>query len=83
MRTVRRQGLTFRITQPHGLRTLYLLVPQGLHKGRNRIFSGQHGILVESHCDSLMLTQFSESIRLAICNEAEVGTLVTARSPLS
>jgi hypothetical protein len=29
-----------------------LLVPQGLHKGRNQIFSGAHGILVESHCDS-------------------------------
>jgi hypothetical protein len=72
MRTVRRQGLTFRITQPHGLRNLYLLVPQGLHKGRNQIFSGQHGILGESHCDSLMLTRSSERIRLAIFNEREM-----------
>ena len=60
MRTVRRQGLTFRIPQPDGLRTLYLLVPQGLHKGRNLLFSGQHGILVESYCDSLMLTRSSQ-----------------------
>ena len=65
MRTVRRQGLTFRITQPHGLRDLYLLVPQGLHKGRNQIFSGAHGILVELHCDLLTLTRSSASIRFA------------------
>ena len=71
MRTVRRQGLTFRITQPHGLRITYLLMPPGLHKGRNQIFSGAHGILVESHCDSLRLTRSSESIRFAICNEGE------------
>jgi hypothetical protein len=44
--TVRGQGLTFGITQPQGLRTLYLLASQGLHKGRNRLLSGQHGILV-------------------------------------
>jgi hypothetical protein len=41
MRTVRRQGLTFRITQPHGLRILYLFMQLGLHKGRNRLFSDQ------------------------------------------
>jgi hypothetical protein len=51
MRTVRRQGLTFRITQPHGLRIAYLLMPPGLNKGRNQIFSGAHGILVEPHCE--------------------------------
>jgi hypothetical protein len=34
MRTVRRQGLTFRITQPHGLRITYLLMPPGVRKGR-------------------------------------------------
>ena len=73
MRTVRRQGLTFRITQPHGLRPLYLLVPQGLHKARNRLFSGQHGILVESYCNSLVLTRSSESIRFEIYNEGDVS----------
>jgi hypothetical protein len=29
----------------------------GLNKGRNQIISGAHGILVESHCDSMMLTR--------------------------
>jgi len=32
-----------------------LLMPPGLNKGRNQIFSGAHGILVESHCGSLTL----------------------------
>ena len=71
MRTVRRQGLTFRITQPHGLRYLYLLVPQGLHKGRNQIFSGQHGIFVESHCDSLTLHTILG--KHPICNGGRYG----------
>ena len=55
MRTVRPQGLTFRITQPYGLRITYLLMPPGVHKGRNRIFSGAHRILVKSYCNSLTL----------------------------
>ena len=37
MRTVRPQGLTFRITQPHGLRELYLGMHPSLRKGLNRI----------------------------------------------
>ena len=39
MRTVRPQGLTFRITQPHGLRISYLGTPQDHCKGRDEILS--------------------------------------------
>jgi hypothetical protein len=39
MRMVRPQGLTFRITQPHGLRILYLGTTQGHCKGRDKILS--------------------------------------------
>jgi len=59
-------GLTFRITQPHGLRITHLLMPPGLNKGRNQIISGAHGILVESHCDSMMLTR--AVVKHPICN---------------
>jgi hypothetical protein len=37
MRTVRPQGLTFRITQPHGLRILYLGTTLGDCKGQEQI----------------------------------------------
>ena len=40
MRTVRRQGLTFRITQPHGLRSYYLRMHPSLRKELNRILTG-------------------------------------------
>ena len=36
---VRPLGLTFRITQPHGLRILYLMTIQGHCKGRGQILS--------------------------------------------
>jgi hypothetical protein len=39
MRTVRPQGRTFRITQPHGLRVSYLRATQGHCKGRDKILS--------------------------------------------
>jgi hypothetical protein len=39
MRTVRPQGLTFRITQPHGLRVQYLRMHPSLRKELNRIIS--------------------------------------------
>ena len=55
MRTVRRQGLTFRITQPHGLRVTYLLMPSGLHKGKTEYSLGHRCILVEWYCDSFAL----------------------------
>jgi hypothetical protein len=37
MRTVRPQGRTFRITQPHGLRASYLGMHSGLYNRSNRI----------------------------------------------
>jgi hypothetical protein len=40
MRTVRPQGRTFRITQPHGLRVSYLGTLSGLCNRSNRIVSG-------------------------------------------
>ena len=55
MRTVRRQGPTFRITQPHGLRITYLLMPPGLHKGETEYSLGHTCILVESYHDSFTL----------------------------
>jgi hypothetical protein len=39
MRTVRPQGLTFRITQPHGLRILYVGTTLGHCKGQEQILS--------------------------------------------
>jgi len=39
MRTVRPKGRTFRITQPHGLRLLYLGTPLGRRKRLNRVYS--------------------------------------------
>ena len=39
MRMVRPQGLTFRITQPHGLRILYLGAIKAINKGRDKILS--------------------------------------------
>ena len=42
MRTVRPQGPTFRITQPYGLRDLYLGMPPSFRKGLSRIFPGYH-----------------------------------------
>src|ERR1700745_4213344 len=39
MRTVRPQGRTFRITQPHGLRVSYLGTTRGHCKGRDKILS--------------------------------------------
>jgi hypothetical protein len=39
MRMVRPQGLTFRITQPYGLRISYLGTTQGHCKGRDKILS--------------------------------------------
>src|SRR4029077_17611103 len=38
MRTIRPQGRTFRITQPHGLRVAYLGTLPSLRNGLNRIF---------------------------------------------
>jgi hypothetical protein len=40
MRTVRPQGRTFRITQPHGLRVSYLGMVLGHYNGSNRIVTG-------------------------------------------
>jgi len=48
MRTVRPQGLTFRITQPHGLRVQYLRMHPSLRNELNRIFTGYQ---VFSHHD--------------------------------
>jgi hypothetical protein len=36
---VRPQGLTFRITQPHGLRILHLGTIKAINKGRDKILS--------------------------------------------
>ena len=47
-------------------------MPPGLHKGPNRIFSGQHDILRSVALDLLVLIQSSESIRFEICDAGEV-----------
>jgi len=39
MRTVRPEGLTFRITQPYGLRLWYLGTHLSIHKGHVQIFT--------------------------------------------
>ena len=72
MRTVRCQGLTFRITQPHGLRLMYLLMPPYFTRGEIEYSPERAAFFLSSDRDLLTLTQSSASIRLAICNDGEV-----------
>ena len=52
MRTVRPKGRTFRITQPHGLRLLYLGTPLGRGKRLSRvIFSNKTAFAIKTKPD--------------------------------
>jgi hypothetical protein len=55
---VRPQGLTFRITQPHGLRILYLVTTQGHCKGRGMSATvASHGVIEVACLVSVHLVQ--------------------------
>jgi len=57
MRTIRPQGLTFRITQPHGLRVSYLRMHPSLRNELNRIFTGYHGVFTSRLQDNGCIRQ--------------------------
>ena len=55
MRTVRPQGLTFRITQPHGLRILHLRATQAYCKELDELFGANLTFACDATFSSLPL----------------------------
>jgi hypothetical protein len=67
MRTVRPQGRIFRITQPHGLRFLYLGTPLGRRKRLSRIYSQiKRCLQVETKLDFVINLKIAKALGLTI-----------------